>query len=150
MYARWWQGQRSETKNDSDDITSILDKFDIDLRLTVSALATMAYVSIWTVFRILPEYLNMSKCTCTTYAEGQRKGEACEIFEIVFKTLWKRMRTKYEAIRVPIERYRLHQDNSPPHKAASTLLELDVLGFRRVDHLPYSPYLSAIWFWCIP
>ena len=45
---------------DSDDITSILDKFDIDLRLTVSALATMAYVSIWTVFRILPEYLNMS------------------------------------------------------------------------------------------
>ena len=45
---------------------------------------------------------------------------------------------------VPIEHYRLHQDNSPSHRAASTLLELDVLGFRRVDHLPYSPYLSAI------
>ena len=26
--------------------------------------------------------------------------------------------------------------------AASTLLELDVLGFGRVDHLPYSPYLA--------
>ena len=52
------------------------------------------------------------------------------------------MRTKYEAIRVLIEHYRLHQDNSPPHMAASTLLELDVLGFGRVDHLPYSPYLA--------
>jgi len=52
------------------------------------------------------------------------------------------MRTKYEAIRILIEHYRLHQDNSPPHTAASTLLELDVLGFGRVDHLLYSPYLA--------
>ena len=73
-------------------------------------------------------------CTCTTYAEGQWKGEACERFE----TLW----TKYEAIRVPVERYRLDQNNSPPHTASSRLLELDVLEFGRVDHLTYSPYLS--------
>ena len=52
------------------------------------------------------------------------------------------MRTKYEAIRVPIEHYRLHQDNSPPLTAVSTLLGLDVLGFGRVDHLPYSTYLA--------
>ena len=39
---------------------------------------------------------------------------------------------------VPIEHYRLHQNNSPPHTAASTLLELDMLGFGRVDHPPYS------------
>ena len=62
--------------------------------------------------------------------------------KIVFKTLWKRICTKYEAIRVPIEHYRLHQDNSPPHTTASTLLKLDVLGFGRVDHLQYSPYLA--------
>jgi len=43
---------------------------------------------------------------------------------------------------VPIEHYRLHQDNSPPQTAASTLLELDVLGFGRVHHLPYSPDLA--------
>ena len=48
------------------------------------------------------------------------------------------MRTKYEAIRVQIEDYRLQQDNTPPHTVASTLLELNVVG---VDHLPYSPYL---------
>jgi len=52
------------------------------------------------------------------------------------------MRIKYEVIRVPIEHYRLHQDNSPPHTAASNLLELDVLGFGRVDHLSYSPCLA--------
>ena len=78
------------------------------------------------------------QCTCTTYAEGQWQGEACERFEIVFETLW----TKYEAIRVPVERYRLHQNNSPPHTSSSRMLELYVLEFGRVDHLTYSPYLS--------
>jgi len=53
-------------------ITSILRVLDIDLGLTVSALATMAYVSIWTVFMILTEYLhNYVQCLCTTFAEGQ-------------------------------------------------------------------------------
>jgi len=50
-----------------------------------------------------------------------------------FKSLWKRMRTIYEASMkqsgVPIEHYRIHQNNQPPHTAASTLLELDVLEF---------------------
>ena len=45
---------------ESDDITSIRDALDIDLCLTVSALATMAYVSIWIAFMILTEYLHMS------------------------------------------------------------------------------------------
>ena len=45
---------------ESDAIMSIRDAHDIDRRLTVSALATTAYVSIWTVFTILTEYLNMS------------------------------------------------------------------------------------------
>jgi len=41
-------------------VTSIRDALDIDLRVTVWALANMAYVSIWTVFMILTEYLHMS------------------------------------------------------------------------------------------
>ena len=45
---------------ESDDITSIRDALDIDLCLTVSALATMAYVSIWTDFMTLTEYLHTS------------------------------------------------------------------------------------------
>jgi len=67
---KWFSGGRSSLDDDkgrgrkpridSDAITSILDEFDIDRRLTVSALATMAYVSIWTGFTILTEYLHMS------------------------------------------------------------------------------------------
>ena len=56
------------------------------------------------------------------------------------------MRTKFEAIKVLIEHYRRHLDNSPPHTAASTLLELNVLGFGRVDHLPYFLYLAPFVF----
>jgi len=41
-------------------MTSIRVAFDVDRHLTVSALATMAYMGIWTVFMILTEYLNMS------------------------------------------------------------------------------------------
>ena len=54
------KGRGRKPRIDSDTITSIRDEFDIDRRLTVSALATMAYVSIWTVFTILNDYLNMS------------------------------------------------------------------------------------------
>ena len=62
------------------------------------------------------------------------KGEACERFEIVFKSLWKR------------KHFCIHQNNPPPHTETSTLLELDVLGFGRVDHLPYSPDLASFHF----
>ena len=52
---------RTGVRNQELKVTSIRDALDIDLRLTVSALIpTMAYVSIWTVFVILTEYLNMS------------------------------------------------------------------------------------------
>ena len=46
---------------------------------------------------------------------------------------------------VQIEDYRLQQNNSPPHTATSTLLELDVLGFERIDHLAYSPWLASFY-----
>ena len=91
------------------------------------------YTQYWLNIWICPMYMHH-----ICWRTAKRRG----VWEIVFKTLWKRMRTKYEAIRVLIEHYRLHQDNSPPHTAASTLLQLDVLGFGRVDHPPYSPYLA--------
>jgi len=36
----------------------------------------------------------------------------------------------------------LHQDNAPPHKASSTLLEIDLLGFELLNHPAYSPDIS--------
>ena len=117
----------------SDVITSIRDEFDIDRR---SALATMVYVS------ILTEYLNMSNVHVPHILRDSEKERRVRDSNSFFKTLWKGMRTKYEAIRVPIEHYRHHKDKSPPHMAASTMLELDILSCGRVDHLPYSPYLA--------
>ena len=44
----------------------------------------------------------------------------------------------------------LHQDNAPPHTASTTQLEIDVLGFQRLAHLPYSPDLAPIDFRVFP
>ena len=62
---------------ESDAVSSIREALDIDLGLTVSALATMAYVSIWAVFTILTEYLNMSNvyapCIVLQDSEKERR-----------------------------------------------------------------------------
>jgi [histone H3]-lysine36 N-dimethyltransferase SETMAR len=44
----------------------------------------------------------------------------------------------------------LHQDNAPPHTASSTQLEIDVLGFQRLSHPPYSPDLAPMDFRVFP
>ena len=67
------KGRGRKPRIDSDAITSILDEFDIDRRLTVSALATMAYVGIWTVFMILTEYLNMSNVHALCLLKDSKK-----------------------------------------------------------------------------
>lgn len=51
---------------------------------------------------------------------------------------------------ISIDHYILHQDNAPPHTAASTQLEIDVLGFGRIDHPPYSPDLAPFDFAIFP
>ena len=63
-------------------------------------------------------------------------------FKIVVKHYEKEFALSMKQSWVPIEHYRVHQNNTPPHTIASTLLELDVLVFGRVDHFPYSPDLA--------
>ena len=48
------------------------------------------------------------------------------------------------------EDFRLHQDNAPPHTAKSTSLDIDILGFSRVRHPPYSPDLAPCDFEVFP
>ena len=43
-----------------------------------------------------------------------------------------------------IENMIFHQDNAPSHTAGRTQLEIDVLGFKRVVHPPYSPDLAPL------
>lgn len=44
----------------------------------------------------------------------------------------------------------LHQDNAPAHTAASTRLEIDLLGFNIIEHPPYSPDLAPMDFAVFP
>ena len=45
---------------------------------------------------------------------------------------------------VELDQVILHQDNAPPHRAQLTSLEIDLLGFERLEHSPYSPDLTPI------
>ena len=51
---------------------------------------------------------------------------------------------------VPLESFILHQDNASPHTAASTQLEIDLLGFEKISHPPYSPDLAPFDFAIFP
>ena len=94
----------------------------------------MAYVSIRTVFTILTDYLNMSNAHAPRMLKDSKKERRVRDSKSFLKHYEKECALSMKQSGVPIEHYRLHQDNSPPHTAASTLLELDVLGFGKVDH----------------
>ncbi|XP_052223523.1 histone-lysine N-methyltransferase SETMAR-like [Dreissena polymorpha] len=44
----------------------------------------------------------------------------------------------------------LHHDNAPAHRAQSTVLEIDVIGFQRISQPPYSPDLAPMDFRVFP
>lgn len=43
-----------------------------------------------------------------------------------------------------------HHDNAPSHTAETTQLELDILGYGRLEHPPYSPDLAPLDFAYFP
>lgn len=49
-----------------------------------------------------------------------------------------------------LDRVILHQDNAPGHCAQSTQLEISLLGFETLEHLPYSPDLAPMDFRVFP
>lgn len=51
---------------------------------------------------------------------------------------------------IDLDRVLLHQDNAPSHTAASTQLEISLLGFEIVKHAPYSPDLAPMDFRVFP
>lgn len=51
---------------------------------------------------------------------------------------------------IPLNEFVLHQDNAPGHTATSTQLEIDLLGFQRLAHAPYSPDLAPMDFRVFP
>ena len=49
-----------------------------------------------------------------------------------------------------LENVLFHQDNAPPHVAASTQLEISLLGFEQITLAPYSPDLAPMDFALLP
>ena len=109
----------------------------------------MAYVSIWTVFMVLTEYLHMSNVYATCMMKDSEKEKRVGDSKSFLQHYEKECALSMKQSGVPIEHYRIHPNNSPPHTATSTLLELDVLGFG-VDHFPYSPDLAPFAFYVYP
>ena len=68
--------------------------------------------------------------------------------QVLRRDLVKAMRRKRPGL--DFDQVILHQDNAPPHRAQSTLLDIDLLGFERLQHSPYSPDLAPMDFDIFP
>ena len=56
----------------------------------------------------------------------------------------KALRKKRPTMVQDLENIVYHNANAPSHTAASTELELALLGFQRISHPPYSPDLAPL------
>lgn len=70
--------------------------------------------------------------------------------QTVRRDLLHALRKKRPDMADQIENVVLHQDNAPSHTAQSTQLDIDVLGFQRAIHPPYSPDLAPLDFAYFP
>ena len=70
--------------------------------------------------------------------------------KVIRRDLLNAIRKKRPELINEIENEVLHQDNAPPHTANTTQIEIDVLGFQRDDHPPYSPDLAPLDFKYFP
>ena len=71
-------------------------------------------------------------------------------FQVVRVDLMRAIRRKRPALADDLENIIYHHDNAPPRTAASTDLELALLGFRMIAHPPYSPDLAPLDFAYFP
>lgn len=70
--------------------------------------------------------------------------------KVVRRDLMHALRKKRPILAANKENIIYHQDNAPSHTAEQTKLELDLLGFSRISHPPYSPDLAPMDFALFP
>lgn len=70
------------------------------------------------------------------------------MFHVLRRDLIQALRKKLPDL--DLDRVILHQDNAPAHRAHSTLLEINLLGFELLEHPPYSPDLAPMDFRVFP
>lgn len=71
-------------------------------------------------------------------------------FQIIRRDLMNALRKKRPSLYDSPQSIIWHHDNAPAHTADYTQLEIDVLGFQRLDHPPYSPDLAPLDFAYFP
>lgn len=71
-------------------------------------------------------------------------------FQVVHRDLVNAIRKKRPEKAEQLENVLFHQDNPSPHVAASTQLEISLLGFDQITHAPYSPDLAPMDFAVFP
>ena len=69
---------------------------------------------------------------------------------VKFRDLLHALRKKRPGHVENLENLWFHQDNAPSHTAERTQVEINVLGFQRVQHPPYSPDLAPLDFAYFP
>ena len=72
------------------------------------------------------------------------------VFQVVRRDLIQAIRKKRPELSQQLENVLFHQDNTPVHTAATTQLEIGLLGFDQITHPPYSPDLSPMDFAVFP
>lgn len=72
------------------------------------------------------------------------------LLQVLRRDLVKAIKKKRPAMAVDLGNNILHQDNAPVHTAASTCLEIELLGFDLLEHPPYSPDFAPMDFAIFP
>lgn len=142
------EGRGRKTKISSDVVASVREALDSDRRLTVRTLSAMIGVSVGTIYTILTEHLKMSKVHARWVprllkdSEKERRVKDSKTF---IKRYEKDGNDFLNRIITTDETWLWFYD--PETKSQ---LEIDVLGFGRIDHPPYSPDLAPFDFAIFP
>ena len=72
------------------------------------------------------------------------------VFQVVRRDLIQAIRKKRPELSQQLENVLFHQDNAPAHTAATTQLEIGLLGFDQITHPSYSPDLAPMDFAVFP
>ena len=113
-------GRGRKPKLTQTTLMSMRDVLDRDRRLTVRTLSDMFDLSVWSVYNILTKQLKMSQVIFNA-------------LPVVPGDLVRAPQKKWPG--VPLEYFLLHQDSASAHSAASTTMEIVLLGFGTVLHL---------------
>ncbi|WAQ99740.1 LOW QUALITY PROTEIN: hypothetical protein MAR_024113, partial [Mya arenaria] len=117
-----------------------------DRRATVRSIGDDLDISSSTVYCILTDKLGVSKVSARWVPSNIGSQTVEQSMLIIIQRFLRRDRIqafRKKRLNADHDRIILHQDNAAAHKAASTQLEIGLLGFELLVHPPYSPVSTS-------